>query len=347
MLASAPVVLGHPKEGWLALAATLLALVCAGAVAACGGSGDDRLVVYSGRTADLITPLVDVYEERIGKKLDVRFAETPELAATLVEEGDASPADVFLSQDAGALGAVDRAGLLRRLPAGILGRVEPRFRARDGDWVGVSARARVIAYAPARVRRRELPRSVLDLTDPRWRDKVGWAPTNASFQAFVTALRRLRGEAAAERWLRGMVANDTQRYENNIAVRDAIASGEIDVGLINHYYVAEAKAQDPDYPVEIDIPPGGDPGALVNVAGAAILKSSDKQEEARRFLAFLLSPTAQRYFAEKTKEYPVIDGVPGPRGLPALASIRQPDLDLSSLADLQGTERLIERSGAL
>ena len=331
------------------LTAMLLAGVATAAIAGCGGSSSDDgegITLYSGRVAPLIGPLIDKIEARTGKDIKTRFGETPQLAAQVIEEGEASPADVFLAQDAGALGALDRAGLLMKLPDDILEKVPPRFRAPDGDWVGTSARARVIAYGRD-VKPEELPKSVLDLTDPKWKGRVGWAPTNGSFEAFVTAMRKELGEDVTRKWLEGMVANDTQVYENNIAIRDAIANGEIDIGLINHYYVAEAIAKEgEDYPVKIHFPPG-DLGSMINVAGVGILKSTDDKEEALAFVRELLDRKSQIFFAESSKEYPVIAGVPIDPLLVPLARIPAPDVPLGELDDLQGTVKLLRETGAL
>lgn len=329
----------------------VLVLLLAAALPGCGfgdGGGSGELTVYSGREQDLVGPLLDRYAKETGVDIKVRYGTTPEIAATLAEEGDRSPADVFFSQDAGALGALQADGRLERLPSSILDRVDRRFRSPKGDWVGVSGRARIVAYDKKRLEESELPRSVLEFTDSRWKGKVGWAPTNASFESFVTAMRKTEGEAGAERWLRGMKDNDTQVYENNVAIRDAVAKGEIEVGLINHYYVAEARAQEgPDYPVGVYEPAGGDPGALVNVAGAGIIAGTEHERAARDFVNFLLSKEAQMYFADSTKEYPLAAGVKAEAGLIPLDSIRQPDVDLSDLSDLKGTVELLERTGVL
>lgn len=326
-----------------ALAAALLSPL----LAACGGGSDPKLVVYSGRSEELVAPLIEKFEEASGRKVDVRYGNSAELAATLVEEGDNTPADVFFSQDAGALGALQRKGLLAPLPQAVLAKVDPRWRSAQGQWVGTSGRARIVAYDKRRVRESELPDTIDGFTDPRWKGKLGWAPTNASFQAFVTAMRRLRGDAAAERWLKGIVANEPQRYEDNEPLRDAVAKGEVEVGFLNHYYVAQAVAKDPDYPVGVHFTKGGDPGSLVNVAGVAILKRSKDDEGARALVEYLLSRPAQQFFADQTKEYPLADGVRPDRHLVPLARIQSPHLDLSDLDDLEGTEKLIQRSGAL
>jgi len=329
----------------------LLAAIAAGLLlipAACGSDDSDTLTVYSGRDEELVASLFEDFTDSSDIEVEVRYGETPELATTIAEEGDASPADVFFSQDAGALGLLQKEELLAELPSDVLDEVPSAFRSAQGEWVGVSARARIVAYNRDAVAEADLPASVLDLTDEKYRGEVGWAPGNASFQSFVTGLRRVEGEQATERWLRDMKGNDTQVYEENSAIRDAIASGELDYGLINHYYVAEAQAEEgPDYPVAIYEPPNGDVGALVNVAGAGVLESSDSKDSAEEFVAFLLSRQAQEYFAEQTKEYPLRDGIAADGDLVPLAEIEQPDVDLSDLDDLRGTVDMLQRTGVL
>lgn len=346
-------------------ALTVLVGVLAALAAGCGGEGGGAqqpppargvaekadpgpITVYSGRERELIAPLIERYERRSGAKLEVRYGESPELAATLLEEGEEPSADVFFSQDAGSLGALQAERRLASLPEALLARVPPEFRSSAGTWVGTSGRARVIAYDRRELRPADLPRSILEFADPKWKGRIGWAPTNASLQAFVTALRITRGEEAASRWVEGIVANDAEEYENNVAIRDAIAAGEIDVGFINHYYVAQAVAEEgDDYPVGVYFPPGGDPGSLVNVAGAGLLAGAENQEGARAFIDFLLGREAQRYFAQKMKEYPLAAGVKSDPSLRPLSEIERPKVDLSDLADVKSTTRLLEDAGAL
>jgi iron(III) transport system substrate-binding protein len=332
----------------------LLALLASAVgLAACGddeggSGGDDALVVYSGRNQDLVGDLLQRYQKDTGKKLEIRYSDSADLAATLLEEGDNSPADVFFSQDAGALGALQKEGRLAKLPASLLDEVDARYRSDQGAWVGLSARARVIAYDKRELKASDLPRSVLDLVDEKWKGRVGWAPTNPSFESFVTALRKLRGEDVARKWLEGMVANDTKAFKNNIAVRDAIANGEVDVGLINHYYVAEAVAEEgPDYPVGVFSPPNRDVGALVNVSGAAILQTSERADEARELIDYLLAKEGQEYFADVTKEYPLAAGVQPDPALAPFDEINTPQIDLDDLSGLQETVKMIQESGAL
>ncbi|MDQ3512182.1 MAG: extracellular solute-binding protein, partial [Chloroflexota bacterium] len=188
------------------------------------------LTVYSGRSEELVGPLVPRLEAATGVDLEVRYGNTAELAVQILDEGDNSPAGLYIAQDAGALGQLANEGRLAPLPENVLALVDPRYRSPDGLWVGVSGRARVAAYNTDQLAEADLPASVLDLTDERWRGLVGWAPENGSFQAFITALRVLRGEDIAREWLEGMRANETVTFENNGSILRAVASGEIGVG---------------------------------------------------------------------------------------------------------------------
>ncbi|MDQ3103149.1 MAG: iron ABC transporter substrate-binding protein [Actinomycetota bacterium] len=326
-------------------------------VAGCGGddgsdpvaqadSGESVLTLYSGREPELIDPAIEDYEKQSGVEVEIRSGDSAPLAATLLEEGDASPADVFLAQDAGSLGAVEAEGLLAPLPPEILEEVPARFRSDGGGWVGITGRARVIAYGPD-VDEADVPDSPLDLVDPEWEGRVGWAPSNASLQAYVTALRTIEGEDVAREWLEGMVANGAQAYESNTPVRDAIAAGEVDLGLINHYYVAQAIAEEgADYPVAVKFPPD-DLGSLINVAGAGVIASSDDPGGAQDLIEFLLAEDAQTYFADSSKEYPLAAGVEPDEALVPLDQIPAPDVDLGDTTDLEGTLELMRETGAL
>jgi iron(III) transport system substrate-binding protein len=326
-------------------AIALLSLIVA--AAGCGDDGGGPLTVYSGREEEYVGQLVEIFEGETGNEVEIRYGDSAELAATILEEGDNTPADVFFSQDAGALGALEKEGLFSQLDEEVLARVDQRFRSDDGRWVGTSGRARVIAYDSRELSDGQLPDSVFELTEPKWKDRVGWSPTNGSFQAFVTALRLTEGEDAARQWLEEMDANGAESFADNSSIRDAIAAGEIDLGLINHYYVAQAQAEEgADYPVRVHFPPA-DVGSMINVAGVGILADSDQSEEAAEFVDFLLSERAQRHFADELMEYPLIDGVEAdPRVVP-LSEIEQPQIDLSNLDDLQGTLKTLEEAGVL
>ena len=331
--------------------ALLLALTTL-ALGACGGDdggvsgGPDKLTIYSGRAEPLVGKLYEQFERDTGVDVEVRYGDSAELAATLAEEGDNSPADVFYSQDAGALGSVAERGLLERLPRSIVNRVPSRFRDDRDRWVGVSARARVLAYSTERVKPRELPKSVFELTEPRWKGRLGVAPTNASFQAFVSAMRIDVGDARTRAWLRGIDANEPRLYENNIQTVEAIANGEVDVGLVNHYYLYELRRERGDIPVENHFFRTGDPGALVNAAGIGILKGADSREAARKLADYLLSRKGQTYFAEETAEYPLAAGMKPGEELRPLDQVHGPFIDLSQLGEkLPTTLEMIEEAG--
>lgn len=310
-----------------------------------GGEKTGELTVYSGRAKKLIDPLMEQFEKKTGIKAQIRYANTAELAATIQEEGKNSPADVFFAQDAGALGALQKAGLTAKLPDNFVKKVEPRFHSPEGMWIGVSGRARTLDYNTKLVKPADLPNNVFALTEPKWKGKVGWAPTNGSFQAFVTGLRISAGEAKAKEWLEKMKANDTKVYENNVQILDALAKGEISIGLVNHYYLEVRKKEDPQVPIAHHFL--NDVGSMVNVAGVAVLNTSKRRESADKFVEFLLSTEAQEYFAKETYEYPLADGVKPASNVKSLTEIKTPKMDLSNLDDLQGTLKLLEQTGVL
>jgi iron(III) transport system substrate-binding protein len=326
------------------LAGSLVA--CAPSAAAPAPAGPRPITIYSGRGESLIGPLIQRFKTETGIDAQVRYGDTAELAAAILEEGRNSPADVFLAQDAGALGAIAQRTMFTPLPSSILDQVEPRFRSPKGEWVGVSGRARVVVYNQS-LREQDLPDSILGFTDPRWRGRIGWAPTNGSFQAFVTALRITEGEAAARQWLEGIKANNPKAYANNTAIVNAVASGEIDVGLTNHYYLHAVQKDQGQIPVRNYHPRDGRAGAMVNVAGVGILATAKSQDGAKRFVEYLLSPGSQEYFTTETFEYPLAARASRLSGAAPLDQIRTPNIDLGSLADLDGTLRLLRETGVL
>lgn len=311
-------------------------------------SSSNSLVIYSGRSENLVGPLIEQFEASSGLDVEVRYGSTPEIAATLLEEGANSPADVFFAQDPGGLGAAANAGLLAPLPDETLNAVMAQFRSPDGLWVGVSGRARVVVYNTDLLTPEDLPDDLAGFTDPAWDGRVGWVPTNASFQVMITAMRVLWGEDETRAWLEAMQANHPVVYENNAAVVAAVAAGEVEVGLVNHYYLYRFLAEQGEaFPARNYFLPSGGPGSLVMVAGAAQLANSPHPENALAFINYLVSPEAQAYFVGKTNEYPVIEGVAAPTSLPAIAELHRPDISLTQLADLQGTTRLLQDVGLL
>lgn len=321
-----------------------VALVALGA----GGCGGDRdaLTIYTGRTESLVGPLLEQFSEESGVAIDVRYGDTNDLALLIDTEGDRSPADVYWGQSPGATAYLAGKDLLAPLSRDVLDLVDPAFEDPDGQWVGISGRQRVLVYNADLVAEADLPDSVFDLTAARYSGEVGLAPTNGSFQDFVTAMRVLEGEDAARDWLEGMVANDARTYANNNAIVEAVGRGEIPMGLVNHYYNFQFLAEDPDLPSRNHQFADGDIGGLVIPSAASIVASTDATEDAERFIAFLLSEQAQRYFASETFEYPLADDVPAASGVPPLASLAPPAGEQADeLGDIEGTGKLIAESG--
>ena len=314
---------------------TVLAVTAVGC-----GQGRDALTVYSGRSEALVEPIIERFRESTGIKVAVRYASTVELATTLLEEGGKSPADIFFAQNPGGLGSVEE--MFASLPDSILSRVPEWGRSPEGTWVGISGRARTVVYNTERLTEADLPDDIWGLTDPKWKGRVGWAPRNGSFQTMVSAMRFTWGETRTRQWLKGVQANDPKEYANNTSQIVAVEVGEVDVGLVNHYYLHRFLAEEGEsFSARNYHPRIGGPGSLIMVAGAGILASSDHREEAEQFLKFMLSRDAQQYFADETFEYPLVEGVESQRGLVPLSEIRNPTVPMRELADLEGPQAIL------
>lgn len=315
---------------------------------AAGADEGETLVIYSGRNENLVEPVLSRLEEAVGLPVEVRYASSSELAAQLLEEGDATEADLFFSQDAGALGALAKADMLTTLDADVVDVVAPEYRDAEDRWVATSGRARVLAYDPAQVTDVERLTSIDQVLEPEFAGAVGYAPSNASFHAFVTALRVERGEDGAREWLEGFAAQDPVALENNNAVLDAVDGGQVALGLINHYYwfqkVAELGEDGVD--ARIHFLDNDDPGALVNVAGVGVLAGTDNSEAATTAVEFLLSEETQQYFADETAEYPVVEGVTSTTfDLEPLSDLQAHQIDLTDLDSLDETLALLDEVG--
>jgi iron(III) transport system substrate-binding protein len=323
------------------------ALVTMGAgIGACGGGDSDRLVVYSGRTEDLIGPLLEDFADESGVGIDVRYGDSANLALLIDEEGDRTPADVFISQSPGAVGFLDAGGRLTELPDDVIAAVPEGDAAGDQGWVGLSGRVRTLVYNTDLVDPAELPASVLDLTDPDYAGQVALAPTNGSFQDFVTVMRDQLGDDEAQAWLDGMAAGDPPTFDNNTAIVEAVSRGEVPMGLVNHYYAFRALAEDPDLPIENHYFPEGDLGSTLLVTAASIVEGSDQGDDAEALIEFLLSRQAQEYFSDETFEYPLAAGAQPNPALPPFEDISATRVDLDELGGgLERTTEMIDESG--
>ncbi|MGD2043589.1 MAG: extracellular solute-binding protein [Acidimicrobiia bacterium] len=320
-----------------------IAVASALALAACSsGDAEGPLVVYSGRGEELVQPLIDQFEQESGLDVQVRYGESTELAATLLQEGDATDADVFYAQDPASLGSA--AEMLTELDSSILEMVDPKFADRSGRWVGTSGRVRVFIYNTDTDK--ELPQTIDEAVDPTWTGQLGVAPTNGSFLAFVSAMILERGEEGTLQWLRALADIEPQEFPGNSPIVAATDAGEVEAGLVNHYYLLRLRAEGEGNNAENWFIPAADVGSLVMPAGAGIVADTDMPEGAREFVEFLLSESAQEYFATETFEFPLIGGVPPAEGLPELDEINAPDIDLSQLADvLDDATRLVTEAG--
>lgn len=317
-------------------------------VAPACASGRDALTIYSGRSEELVAPLLEQFSEDTGIPIDIRYGDSADLALLIDEEGENSPADVFLSQTPGAVGYLAVRRRLAELDSSELSAVDERFEADNGTWIGLSARQRVLVYNQEMIDESELPDSVLDLTDGRWRGMVALAPTNGSFQDFITALRALEGEEVARRWLEGMVANGSPTYADNTSIVAAVARGEVPLGLVNHYYNYRQLEAEPDSPSRNYVFPNKDVGALLIASTASIIEGTDHSEDAHAFIDYLLTEDAQEFYSEETFEYPLAEGVQPPEDLPPLNTVQSPRLDFDRLGEgLKETVDLIRASGLL
>jgi iron(III) transport system substrate-binding protein len=303
--------------------------------------------VYSGRGEALVGALVEFIEERYPDlTLRVRYGGSTDLVNTILTEGNNSPADVFYSVNAGALGALAGRGRAAALPDGILDLVREEFRDPDDQWVGTSGRARTVPYNTDTFSESDIPTDVFAFPDePRFEDQMGWAPAYGSFQAFVTAMRIQNGPEETRAWLQGMLDQGIQSYSDEFAIVQAIADGEIAAGFTNHYYIQRVLDGRPEAPLATAFTEG-DAGSVFNVAGAAVVDTADDTEMAANFVRHLLSAEAQEYFATTTFEYPLIPDVEPVGALPTIDELNPPQgLDLSQLADIGPTIELMRDVG--
>lgn len=337
-----------PIKSRLFVITILTAFVLSACSALSAEDSSATLVLYSGRSESLVEPIIVQFTESSGIKVQVRYGSTAEIAATILEEGENSPADLFFAQDPGGLGAVADAGLLAQLPSELLSIVDQRFRSPENLWVGISGRARVVVYNTDTLSPDDLPADLHGFTDPAWAGRIGLPPTNGSFQTMVTGMRQVWGEEATREWLVGILANDPVFYEKNTPTVAAVASGEVDVGFVNHYYLYRFIDEEGEsFSARNYFLPSGGPGSLVMVSGIGRLATGQNEAAALEFIEFLLSEVAQQYFASETFEYPLIPNIQIFPGLTPLTELIAPEISLGALSDLRGTIELLQEVGAL
>lgn len=335
-------------------------------LSSCGDTSDDQLVVYSGRSQALVNPLVEDFKEKTGINIEVRYGNDAELLAVMSEEGDQSPADIYWANTTGALANASQEGKLVALPDSLTSK-PASYTSSSGEWIPVTVRFRTLAYNPNAVSEEDLPSSVIDLVDmEEFEGRVGWTPTYSSFYDFMTTMRLLEGDDTAMQWLEGMQALNPKSYSSNTPMVQAVAAGEIDIALTNHYYIlrmleggAEGEYEDheeygengPDSNADIATYnfESGDVGNLALVTGAAQLVTADDSEKVQQFLSFLLSQQAQEFAAQSVHEYPVIRGVelPGYMLNADDALELSPEYDYEQLKQLEGTLNLLREAGLI
>ncbi len=309
-------------------------------------SQSSELVIYSGRSESLVGPIIDQFEVATGINVNVKYGSNSEIAALLMEEGDKSASDIFLSKDVGGLEIIE--DMLVTLSPEIISKVPKWASSTESKWVGLSGRARVLVYNVDDVSEDELPNSLEELTNPVWKGRIGWAPGNASFQTMITAMRTMWGEEKTAEWLKEMKDNDPKEYPKNTPQVAAAARGEISIGLVNHYYLFRFLSEEgASFPARNHYLNSGDPGSLVMVSGAGILKTSKNISEAETFIRFMLSNLSQQYFAGETFEYPLVAGVKTHDVLKPLDEIGNSGIDNTYLSDLKGTQRLLRELSIL
>jgi iron(III) transport system substrate-binding protein len=318
-----------------ALAAVLAAPLALTLLAGCGGAGDDKpsITVYNAQHEELLAELAPAFTKQTGIEVKLRNGSDFELANQLVQEGQASPADVFLTENSPAMSLVESKGLFAKLDASTLDLVPAQYRARSDEWMGFTARSTVLVYNKDKISESELPASLLDLAKPEWKGKVSFSPTGADFQAIVSAVLELKGAAATQKWLAGLKANGTVYQGNNVVLKE-VNAGTIDTGVIYHYYwyrdQEESGANSKDSALHFF--GDQDPGAFLSVSGAGVLKSSKHAKNAQTFVKFLASETGQKALAKSyALEYPLNPAVDLGRGVRPLDELDPPVVDMSAL----------------
>ena len=310
------------------------------------GSGNE-VTIYSGRTENLIEPVLEAFACATGHSVRVRWGSSTQLALLINEEGERTAADVFLSRSPGPVGFLESKGLLGTIDDSVLNLVGEENRSAEGSWIGFSGRKRVLVHNVDMVSATELPASVFELTEEKWRGKVAIPGTNGSFVDWFTVFRDQYGTDVAAQWLNDMVDNGARYYPNNRSIVEATGRGEIEMGLVNHYYnYQEVAAAGDDHRAKNHDLDDDDIGSLLIITAATVLDSSKNSGAANDLLAFLLTEPVQSYFTNRTFEYPLAAGVLPNAALPTLTALEIGSVDFDALGGgFEETARIIEASG--
>ncbi|TWC24462.1 MULTISPECIES: iron ABC transporter substrate-binding protein [unclassified Pseudomonas] len=328
------------------LKAALLATALLGATQVF--AADDGIVVYNAQHESLTKAWVEGFTKETGIKVTVRNGDDTEMGNQIVQEGAASPADVFLTENSPAMVLVDNAGLFAPVAPTTLEQVEAAYRPAHGKWVGIAARSTVFVYNPAKLPEADLPKSLMDLAGPAWKGRWGASPAGADFQAIVAAVLELKGEAATLEWLKGMKTNVTA-YRGNSAVLKAVNAGQIDSGVIYHYYSFgdQAKTGENSNNTALHYFKHKDPGAFVSVSGGGVLASSKHKEQAQALLKWITGKDGQDILKTgKSFEYAVGKNAPSNPKLVPLSQLDAPMVDASKLDSKKAVD-LMTQAGLL
>jgi iron(III) transport system substrate-binding protein len=329
------------------LATTGAAVAGTAGLAGCLGDDGDGLTIYSGRSEDQIEPIFREVEERMDVAIEDRYGDSAGMVGQIVEEGEDSPADLFYTQDSGTLGQLKEADRTAELPDDTLETVPEAYRDPDGTWTGVSGRTRSVAYNTDEWDADDLPDDIFEYAeDERFDGELGWRTDSGSFLSFIRAMMIEYGDDETREWIEGLQELGINGYEGGSTTPQAVADGEVSIGLVNHYYVGRLIEDDEDAPISVTFT-DGDVGSLFNVSGVAPVDTADDLELAREFVETVLTDEIQELFVELNAEYPVVDGVEYVGDLPQLDELNPPTFDLNELSDVEPAQDLLRDVGVL
>jgi iron(III) transport system substrate-binding protein len=329
------------------LSFTILIFLIFGVLTACSNKGKQELTLYNGQHKRTVKALVDAFEAKTNIKVNMRNGSSSELANQIIEEGKKSPADLIYTEESPPLVMLAEKGLLGKIDKKTLKQIPGKYAGKNGEWIGASARTRVVVYNPSKIKKDELPASVLDFAEPKWKGKIGFVPTSGAFQEQITAIIILKGKDTAKKWLMGLKAYG-ERYNHNMSAMKAVERGDIPAALINNYYwyiVKEEKGAD-NMESKLYYFDNHDVGGLITVSGAAMLKSSNHKKAAQKFLHFMVSTEGQKVIEKASEEYPLDPKVKN-KDLKPFDKLAPPDITPAELGDGKEALKLEQEVGLI